>query len=178
MQSKRLLKLAAVAAAGTLVLAACSSDSDSSTGSPGGAVFEGPVGDGEGEINILAWPGYAENGTTDPSVDWVTPFTEATGCKANVKVFGTSDEAVKLMQGGGWDVVSASGDASLRLIFGDSVQPVNTGLIPSYADIFQTSKISNGTPLMVRHSVSPMAVAQTSWLGTRKRFQNRWIHGR
>lgn len=140
MQSKRLLKLAAVAAAGTLVLAACSSDSDSSTGSPGGAVFEGPVGDGEGEINILAWPGYAENGTTDPSVDWVTPFTEATGCKANVKVFGTSDEAVKLMQGGGWDVVSASGDASLRLIFGDSVQPVNTGLIPSYADIFPDLK--------------------------------------
>jgi putative spermidine/putrescine transport system substrate-binding protein len=140
MHTKRLLKFAAVAAAGTLVLAACSSDSESSSGAPAGSAYEGPVGDGEGQINILAWPGYAEDGTTDPAVDWVTPFTEATGCQANVKVFGTSDEAVKLMQGGGWDVVSASGDASLRLIYGDSVQPVNTDLVPNYADVFSGLK--------------------------------------
>ncbi len=140
MQTSRLLKIAAVAAAGSLVLAACSSTDDSSSGAPGGSAIAGPIGDGEGAINILAWPGYAENGTTDPAVDWVTPFTEATGCKANVKVFGTSDEAVKLMQGGGWDVVSASGDASLRLIYGDSVQPVNTDLVPNYTDIFTDLK--------------------------------------
>ncbi len=140
MQTSRLLKIAAVAAAGTLVLAACSSTDDSSSGTPGGSAIEGPIGDGEGTINILAWPGYAENGTTNPDADWVTPFTEATGCKANVKVFGTSDEAVKLMQGGGWDVVSASGDASLRLIYGDSVQPVNTDLVPNYADVFPDLK--------------------------------------
>ncbi len=39
----------------------------------------------EGQVNILAWPGYAEDGTNDPSVDWVTPFEEQTGCQANVK---------------------------------------------------------------------------------------------
>ena len=43
------------------------------------------VGKGEGEVNILAWPGYAEDGSTDPTVDWVTPFEKQTGCKVNVK---------------------------------------------------------------------------------------------
>ena len=140
MAKKRLFTTIAVASAAALVLAGCgSSKNDSSSGStsaPGGAAYAGPVGDGEGAVNILAWPGYAENGSTDPAVDWVTPFEEATGCKANIKNFGTSDEAVALMQGGGWDVVSASGDATLRLIYGDLVQPVNTDLVPSYADVF------------------------------------------
>ena len=76
------------------------------------------MGQMEGKVNILAWPGYAENGSNDPKVDWVTPFEKATGCQANVKYFGTSDEAVNLMKTGGYDVVSASGDASLRLIAG------------------------------------------------------------
>ena len=140
MANKRLFTTIAVASAAALVLAGCgSSKSDSSSGStsaPGGAAYAGPVGDGEGAVNILAWPGYAENGSTDPAVDWVTPFEKATGCKANIKNFGTSDEAVALMQGGGWDVVSASGDATLRLIYGDLAQPINTDLVPSYADIF------------------------------------------
>ncbi|MBM3669420.1 MAG: ABC transporter substrate-binding protein [Actinobacteria bacterium] len=141
-QKKRLLTIVAAASASAMLVAACGGDSASSGGAaaPEAAVYEGPVGDGEGELNILAWPGYAENGTTSPDVDWVTPFTEATGCKANVKVFGTSDEAVKLMQGGGWDVVSASGDASLRLIYGDNVQPVNMELTPNYADVFEGLK--------------------------------------
>ena len=89
----------------------------------------------EGEVNILAWPGYAEDGSTDKSVDWVTPFEEETGCQANVKYFATSDEAVQLMQSGEYDVVSASGDASLRLIAAGDVAPVNTDLITNYADI-------------------------------------------
>ncbi len=141
MATKRLFTTIAIASAAALVLAGCGgSKSDSSTtasqAAPGGAAYAGPVGAGEGAVNILAWPGYAENGSTDPTVDWVTPFEKATGCKANIKNFGTSDEAVALMQSGGWDVVSASGDATLRLIYGDLVQPVNTDLVPSYADVF------------------------------------------
>jgi putative spermidine/putrescine transport system substrate-binding protein len=89
----------------------------------------------EGQVNILAWPGYAENGSNDPKVDWVTPFEQQTGCKANVKYFGTSDEAVQLMKTGGYDVVSASGDASLRLIASGDVAPVNTDLIKDYSQI-------------------------------------------
>ena len=81
-------------------------------------------------------PGYAEDGSTDKSVDWVTPFEEETGCEVNVKYFGTSDEAVTLMKTGEYDVVSASGDATLRLIAGGDVEPVNTDLIPNYADVW------------------------------------------
>ena len=89
----------------------------------------------EGQVNILAWPGYAEDGSNDKSVDWVTPFEKKTGCQANVKYFGTSDEALTLMKTGEYDVVSASGDASLRLIASGDVAPVNTKLLKSYADI-------------------------------------------
>ncbi|CAB4935440.1 MAG: extracellular solute-binding protein [Actinobacteria bacterium] len=126
----------AIAAASAIALAACGSSGGSGSASPSASAFAGPVGQGEGQINILAWPGYVENGTTDPAVDWVTQWEKDTGCKVNVKTFGTSDEAVKLMQGGGWDVVSASGDATLRLVYGGNVQPVNTSLLPNYADVF------------------------------------------
>ena len=92
------------------------------------------VGEGEGSLSVLAWPGYAEDGSTDKSVDWVTPFEEETGCEVSVKYFGTSDEAVTLMKSGQYDVVSASGDATLRMIAAGDVAPVNTDLIPNYAD--------------------------------------------
>jgi putative spermidine/putrescine transport system substrate-binding protein len=126
-----------------LALAGCGTDSGSSGGDSaeagGFSVPDVPMkeslGDMEGEVNILAWPGYAEDGSTDKSVDWVTPFEKETGCKANVKYFGTSDEAVSLMRTGEYDVVSASGDASLRLIAGGVVAPVNTDLVDNYADI-------------------------------------------
>ena len=93
------------------------------------------VGPGEGELNIVAWAGYIERGETDAAYDWVTAFEEATGCKVNVKTAGTSDEMVTLMNQGGFDLVTASGDASLRLIAGGTVQPVNTDLIPSFANV-------------------------------------------
>ena len=85
-------------------------------------------------LSVLAWPGYAEDGSSDKAVDWVTPFEEETGCEVEVKYFGTSDEAVTLMKSGQYDVVSASGDATLRMIAAGDVAPVNTDLIPNYAD--------------------------------------------
>jgi putative spermidine/putrescine transport system substrate-binding protein len=39
--------------------------------------------------------------------------------------------------GGQYDMVSASGDASLRLIYAGAVQEVNVNLIPSYKDFFK-----------------------------------------
>ena len=92
------------------------------------------LGENEGTLSVLAWPGYAEDGSTDKAVDWVTPFEEETGCEVSVKYFGTSDEAVTLMKSGQYDVVSASGDATLRMIAAGDVAPVNTDLIPNYAD--------------------------------------------
>jgi putative spermidine/putrescine transport system substrate-binding protein len=83
------------------------------------------VGKGEGAVDIVAWPGYIERGETDKNFDWVTGFEKKTGCKVNVKTAATSDEMVALMNEGGFDLVTASGDASLRLIAGKKVQPVN-----------------------------------------------------
>jgi putative spermidine/putrescine transport system substrate-binding protein len=93
------------------------------------------IGKGEGAVDIVAWPGYIERGETDKNYDWVTEFEKKTGCKVNVKTANTSDEMVALMNEGGFDLVTASGDASLRLIAGSRVQEVNPKLIPSYKNI-------------------------------------------
>ena len=92
------------------------------------------LGAGEGEVSIVAWPGYIERGETDAGYDWVTKFEADTGCKVSVKTAATSDEMVALMNQGGFDLVTASGDASLRLVAGKKVQPINTALIPSWID--------------------------------------------
>ena len=93
------------------------------------------LGKSEGTLNLIVWAGYAENGSNDKTVDWVNPFTKATGCKVNAKTGGTSDEMVSLMKTGGYDGVSASGDATLRLIYGGQVAPVNTALVANYKTI-------------------------------------------
>lgn len=93
------------------------------------------VGEGEGALSIVAWAGYIERGETDPAFDWVTGFEEATGCAVTQKVANTSDEMVALMNEGGFDLVTASGDASLRLIAGGRVEPIDPALIPSWGTI-------------------------------------------
>src|ERR1044072_7426820 len=151
MRRRTMKGLVSVASAVLLVaVGGCGTDSggdDEGRDTPGAEGFTPPdvpmaesLGDMEGEVNILAWPGYAEDGSTDPAVDWVTPIVEQTGCKANVKPFGTSDEAVQLMKTGEYDVVSASGDATLRLIAAGDVAPVNTDLIKNYPDIVEFLK--------------------------------------
>ncbi|MGH6923523.1 MAG: ABC transporter substrate-binding protein [Propylenella sp.] len=93
------------------------------------------IGAGEGEVAIVAWPGYIERGETDANYNWVTDFETATGCKVNIKTANTSDEMVALMNEGGFDLVTASGDASLRLISGKRVQPINTDLVPKWSTV-------------------------------------------
>jgi putative spermidine/putrescine transport system substrate-binding protein len=141
-----------VAALAALSLAvACSSSSNSSKqGSGGGSQRQVPkvamasaVGEGEGQLNIIAWAGYAENGSNDPKVNWVKPFQDQTGCKVNVKVGNTSDEMLQLMKTGQYDGVSASGDASLRLLYGGDVAPVNTDLVPNYKTVSEFLKNKN-----------------------------------
>jgi len=89
----------------------------------------------EGQVDIVAWPGYIERGDTDKAYDWVTGYEAKTGCKVNVKTAGTSDEMVSLMTQGGYDLVTASGDASIRLIRGGTVQPVDIARVPSYGTV-------------------------------------------
>jgi putative spermidine/putrescine transport system substrate-binding protein len=125
--------------------AASSTEAPTATEAPGDGGDAGAamteLGEGEGEVNLIAWAGYVEDGSTDPAVDWVTPFEEATGCQVNVKTGNSSDEMVQLMQTGEYDGVSASGDATTRLIAGGEVAPVNTDLIPNYADVFEDLKL-------------------------------------
>jgi putative spermidine/putrescine transport system substrate-binding protein len=94
----------------------------------------------EGQVNLVAWAGYVEDGSTDPDVDWVTGFESETGCQVNTKLGNTSDEMVTLMRTGQYDSVSASGDATLRLIAAGDVAPVDTDLIANYADVFEALK--------------------------------------
>jgi putative spermidine/putrescine transport system substrate-binding protein len=137
MRNKRLFSQIAVASAVALILAGCSSGSqNASKTTPPKVDMMKSLGAGEGQVNIVAWAGYVENGSNDPKVNWVSDFEKSTGCKVNVKIGSTSDDMVALMKTGEYDVVSASGDASLRLIYGGDVAPVNTALVPNYADIF------------------------------------------
>ena len=89
----------------------------------------------EGEVDIVDWPGYIERGANDPNYDWVTGFEKQTGCMVKVKDAATSDEMVQLMNGGGFDLVTSSGDADLRLIYGGSVQQIDISRIPSYSTV-------------------------------------------
>ncbi|MBU2255484.1 MAG: ABC transporter substrate-binding protein [Gammaproteobacteria bacterium] len=98
------------------------------------------LGAAEGQVDIIAWPGYIERGETDKGYDWVTQFEADSGCKVNVKTAATSDEMVSLMAKGGYDLVTASGDASLRLVAGKRVQPINTALIPNWTNVDERLK--------------------------------------
>ncbi|MDQ2934026.1 MAG: ABC transporter substrate-binding protein [Chloroflexota bacterium] len=134
------LRISTLLATTALILAACGGTGTSASPS---ASLPTSVGEGEGALTVLAWPGYAEDGSTQPDVDWVQPFEKATGCQVDVTTFGTSDEAYRLFTSGSgaqFDVISASGDASLRLVAGGNVQAVNTDLVPNYADIFPSLK--------------------------------------
>lgn len=119
----------ALTACSALLATACGKKEEAppQTAAPGTAL--------EGQVDIVAWPGYIERGESDKGYDWVTPFEKETGCKVNVKTAGTSDEMVSLMTQGGYDLVTASGDSSLRLIRGGTVQPIDVARVPSYSTI-------------------------------------------
>jgi len=107
------------------------------------------VGKGEGQLNLVEWPGYV-------APQWVKPFEQQTGCQVKNKDAGTSDEMVQLMRTGQYDGVSASGNASGRLVEGGDVSPVNVDLVPNYKTIFSDLKDQpyntfNGTHYGIPH---------------------------
>ena len=142
MQRKQRPTLLIVILVVSLLLAACAVPqapaapaAENESAAPAESTTLQEIGAGEGEVSIVAWAGYIERGETDPAYDWVTAFEAETGCKVTVKVAATSDEMVSLMNEGGFDLVTASGDASLRLIYGGKVQEINTALIKDYGTI-------------------------------------------
>ena len=80
----------------------------------------------EGQVNVVQWAGYAQ--LTDE-------FQAATGCTVKTKDGGSSDDMISLIQTGEYDGVSASGNASVRLMTTGDVSPIDTELIPNYADV-------------------------------------------
>src|SRR5262245_41313471 len=132
------MRFGALAAVVALLLTACGSSSNNT----GNTLAQPPtagmkpldkIGAGEGQLNLIAWEGYVDD-------SWAKPFTQQTGCVVNAKYAGSSDEMVSLMKDGGggqYDMVSASGDADLRLIYGGDVRPMNEKLIPDWPN-FQT----------------------------------------
>jgi putative spermidine/putrescine transport system substrate-binding protein len=116
--------MGAVLALMAVGVSACGSSSSGTAAS----TLPTSIGTGEGQLNLVAWEGYAQP-------EWVKPFEKQSGCVVHAKYAGSSDEMVTLMrQGGGsqYDMVSASGDASLRLIRGGDVQEMNVALVPEW----------------------------------------------
>ena len=171
-------RLATVGAAAVITLTGCGpiNNNPGSTGltpPTAGMALPTTIGPGEGALNLIAWEGY-----TDTS--WVAPFQKDTGCRVNHKYAGSSDEMVTLMAGGGggqYDMVSASGDADLRLIFGGDVRPMNPALIPDFTNFqtfFQSPAYNtiNGIhygislqwgPNVLMYNTTKFAVKPTSW---------------
>ena len=184
MQRKRLLAVGALVASASLVLAACGSDDDDggsgSSAAPPDYSAPSELGENEGQVRILAWPGYVEDGSTAKSADWVTPFEEETGCDVTLTTFNTSDESFKQMESGQYDIVSASGDASRRLIYAGLVDPFNLDLSTHYNDIFDDLKdkpwnsvdgVSYGLPHgrganLLMYNIDKVKPAPTSWAPT------------
>ena len=166
---KRLRFPALVMIAG-LLLAACG------TAAPSGMLQE--LGEGEGELNLIIWPGYAEDGSSYPEYDWVTPFEEETGCIVNTQVQADSAAGVQLLQSGEYDGGSFSGNATDRLMAAGDVAPVNVELLPNYANVFEGLKLQahnsvDGVPYGVPHGRGPNLLmwnteevdTQTTWDG-------------
>jgi putative spermidine/putrescine transport system substrate-binding protein len=129
-------RLLASVAALALIAAGCGGGNNTSSSSGGSATPKAvsSIGPGEGKLSLIAWPGYTQK-------SWVTPFEKESGCQVSVKYGNTSDEMVNLMrQGGGtqYDGVSASGDATNRLIAAGDVSAIDINMFPEYSDVMNT----------------------------------------
>lgn len=135
------------------------------------------IGPGEGALNLVIWAGYAERGAVDKAYDWVTPFETKTGCKVTTTDMTDSNNGVSLIQGGEYDGISASGDATTRLITGGLVSAIDTSILPNYANVFPGLKnlphntvdgVNYGVPHgrgpnLLGYNTTKVTTAPTSW---------------
>ncbi len=174
-----------------LVAAACTPGGQGATAGPTGVPATGTaapattvptaagIGPGEGELNLVIWGGYAERGANDPAYDWVTPFEAETGCVVNSTDMTDSNNGVSLMQSGQYDGISASGDATTRLIQGGIVAPIDTSIFENYANVFDGLKdlphntvdgVNYGVPHgrganLLMYNTEEVTPAPTTWDG-------------
>ncbi len=95
---------------------------------------------GEGRLDLIAFPGYAEAGGDDPRVNWVTPFVQQTGCKVHVRTVRSSTELLEVVSSGHYDGVAAFGDVTQVLTGGHEVEPIEVGRLPHYAAVYPALK--------------------------------------
>jgi putative spermidine/putrescine transport system substrate-binding protein len=159
---RRIRKAHVFVAAVTVGLCVPAAGAGSGTGLPT------KIGKGEGALNLIEWPAYS-----DPS--FASKFVKETGCKIHRKDAGSSNQMVALMRTGGgggggqYDLVSASGDASLRLILGGDVQPVNVNLVPSWKTFVSVFKSpAHNTVKGVHYGVSVQWGPNTLIYNTKK----------
>jgi putative spermidine/putrescine transport system substrate-binding protein len=162
---RRIRRVHVVATA--VAVALCVPASGVGKGSAAGAL-PSKIGKGEGSLNLIEWPAYS-----DPS--FANKFQKSTGCKIHRKDAGSSNEMVALMRTGGgggggqYDLVSASGDASLRLIVGGDVQPLNVNLIPQWKNFISIFKSpAHNTVKGVHYGVSLQWGPNTLLYNTKK----------
>lgn len=95
------------------------------------------VGPGEGELKLLALEGSVESGDSDPRVDWVTPFSDRTGCKVDVRYAETPELLRTLAEKptSSYDGIVAPPDIAGELIADHRVAPINTKLVKRYGDL-------------------------------------------
>ena len=166
----RHMRIPAVIAMFVLLLAAC--------GGQGGGDLPTELGEGEGELNLVIWAGYAEDGSAFPDFDWVTPFEEETGCIVNAQTQADSATGVRMLQSGEFDGGSFSGNATDRLMAAGDVAPVNVELLENYDNVFEGLKLQphnslDGQPYGVPHGRGPNLLIwntdevepQTTWDG-------------
>ena len=115
---KQTTRLAATVAVLALALTGCGTsagddDDDGSTGTeeqggftaPDVPMADGGRGHARASLSVLAWPGYAEDGSTDKSVDWVTPLRGGDGLPGRRQVLrhlrrgGEPDEVGSVRRG-------------------------------------------------------------------------------
>jgi putative spermidine/putrescine transport system substrate-binding protein len=135
------LRIPAVISIVALLVSACSSTNTGSSATPAPS-YPASIGPLEDSLNLVAWVGYVEDGSTDKAYDWVHPFEASVGgkCKINVKTAGTSNDMKTLIDSGDYDGVSASGNLSGRLVAAKEAAPVNVDLVPNYKDLYPALK--------------------------------------
>lgn len=187
MLQRKLVGVMAIA----VLTAACSSPGASKAPTAGpataGPVTAAPVtaaptatvlGPGEGQLDLVIWAGYAEDGSAYPEFNWVGPFEDATSCTVNTTVQADSAAGVQLLRSGEYDGGAFSGNATDRLMAAGDVAPVNTALLSNYGKVFEGLKNKahnslDGVPYGVPHGRGPNLLIwntdevedQTTWNG-------------
>jgi putative spermidine/putrescine transport system substrate-binding protein len=131
-----------------LVASACSKASEDGPTTPRPITTISTVGDSEGELDLLAFAGYVEDGSSDPDFDWVHPFEHATGCSVHVRYVDSGPEMLHQLSRGGdqvYDGASVSGDVAGLLIRSRRVAAVDPALFRHEDELLEPLRGTNAS---------------------------------